>query len=235
MGEEDSGESAGEGDTRRRYARQRLHATGGFGQVWEARDSQLARPVALKELRPEHEGTPAARVRFLEEARITGQLEHPGIVPVYELIEDSDEAPYYTMRMVRGRTLSEAVRAFHAQTRQAGRPDRVALQGLLQAFVSVCNTLAYAHARGVVHRDLKGANVVLGPYGEVVVLDWGIARILGIGDDGMAEQPVAGAGLEPTQAGMVKGTLSHMAPEQAIQPAFYPPAIQPTKSFRFLW
>ena len=74
-----------------RYARQRLHARGGFGQVWEARDSQLARSVALKELRPEHEGAAAARARFLEEARITGQLEHPGIVPVYELIEDSGD------------------------------------------------------------------------------------------------------------------------------------------------
>jgi serine/threonine-protein kinase len=199
-----------------RYERKELRDKGGFGRVWEAHDSQLSRPVALKEMRPDKEWTPSMRARFLVEARITGQLEHPGIVPVYELIEDAREGPYYTMRLVRGRTLSRAIHEFH-ENRQAEQPDSVVLQTLLQAFVSVCNPLAYAHSRGVVHRDLKPANVVLGPFGEVVVLDWGQAKVLGTADEGQdAVLPLAEGELEPTQQGQAGGTPNYMAPEQAL-------------------
>src|SRR5262249_14553993 len=113
---------------------------------------------------------------FVYEAKITAQLEHPGIVPVYEL--GGEEAPYYTMRFVRGKTLSEAIRAYHKK-RSAGEVDSVGLVELLTAFVGVCHAVAYAHSRGVIHRDLKGQNVVLGDYGEVIVLDWGLAKRVG--------------------------------------------------------
>ena len=161
-----------------RYTVTRLHASGGIGRIWVARDSAFSRNVALKELRPERAAFPAHRARFLQEARITGQLEHPGIVPVYELaIRAADQQPFYTMRFVKGRTLSEAARAWHQTRRQAqaGMLDPVPL---LNAFITICNTIAYAHSRGVIHRDLKGENVVLGDFGDVVVLDWGLAKLV---------------------------------------------------------
>ena len=162
-----------------RYSLTRLHASGGIGRVWLARDSAFGRDVALKELRPERTALATHRTRFLQEARITGQLEHPGIVPVYELaLRPDDQQPFYTMRFIRGRTLSEAARGWH-QARVHTQAGMVDLVPLLNAFVTVCNTIAYAHSRGVIHRDLKGENVVLGDFGEVVVLDWGLAKLIG--------------------------------------------------------
>ncbi len=156
-----------------RYTRTRLHAKGGMGQVWVARDGSLGRQIALKELRPESTDNSAICSRFLYEAKITAQLEHPGIVPVYEL--GGGAVPFYTMRFVRGRTLSEATRAYHKE-RKAGTADSIGLVKLLSAFLGVCHAVAYAHSRGVIHRDLKGQNVILGDFGEVIVLDWGIAK-----------------------------------------------------------
>ncbi len=162
---------------RRRYRLTRIHGSGAIGHVWSAHDPDLGREVALKELRPERQDHPAAQARFLEEACITGQLEHPGIVPVHELAHSEDGRPFYTMRMVRGRTLAEAIKDYHrqSQSRQAGPLE---LRALLGAFVAVCNAVAYAHSRGVLHRDLKPQNVVLGDFGEVIVLDWGLAKVL---------------------------------------------------------
>lgn len=166
-----------------RYSLERIHARGGVGQIWLARDRLLGRDVALKELRPEKAGHPQARQRFLEEAKITSQLEHPGVVPIYELcLDNGNTAPYYTMRFIRGRTLRQASQEFHRR-RRAGQAGPLELPQLLWAFVSVCNTVAYAHSRGVLHRDLKGANVVLGDYGEVLVLDWGVAKLFTKGDE----------------------------------------------------
>jgi serine/threonine-protein kinase len=202
-----------------RYTLSRLHATGGIGRVWLARDASLGRDVALKELRPERADQPALWARFLREAQITGQLEHPGIVPVYEVGRRPDEQPFYTMRFVRGRTLAEAARAYH-QRRRRGEAGPLELRELLTAFVGVCQAVAYAHSRGVLHRDLKPQNVVLGDYGEVIVLDWGLAKVTGADDDAPAADwaPVAVAGegaREETVAGQVLGTPAYMAPEQA--------------------
>src|SRR5437899_2127922 len=155
-------------DPRGRYAVTRLHATGGIGYVWLAYDDQLGREVALKELRPERAGDPVYARRFFEEARITGRLDHPGVVPVYELVRPADQPPFYTMRFVRGRTLREAATAYH-QRRRAGTAEPLELRQLLAAVIAVCQAVAYAHTRGVLHRDLKGLNVVLGDYGEVIV------------------------------------------------------------------
>src|SRR5262249_53066045 len=126
--------------SRQRYVLSRLHATGGIGRVWLALDSELGREVALKELRPERAGDSARWARFLREAQITGQLEHPGIVPVYELATWPDtRQPFYAMRFVKGRTLCETARAHH-QKRAAGQADPLDLLALLNAFVTVCNT-----------------------------------------------------------------------------------------------
>jgi eukaryotic-like serine/threonine-protein kinase len=203
-----------------RYSRTRLHATGGIGRVWLARDADLGRNVALKELRPERADDQSLWTRFLNEAKITGQLEHPGIVPVYELAYHSDcQQPFYTMRFVKGRTLTEAARAYHRK-RAADEADSLDFLKLLSAFVVICDTIAYAHSRGVIHRDLKGQNVVLGDFGEVVVLDWGLAKLVDTPDrDGptpplvLASDQTAAPDL--TADGQTVGTPAFMAPEQA--------------------
>jgi serine/threonine-protein kinase len=210
---------------RDRYTVTRLHARGGIGQVWLAHDHALGREVALKELRPERVGEPGLVARFLQEAKVTGQLAHPGVVPIYDLDRTAgDRPPFYTMRFINGRTLREAGRAYH-QRRQAGQATALELRQLLGAFVVVCNAVAYAHARGVLHRDLKGSNVVLGDFGEVMLLDWGMAKVVGDGA-GPAGGAAAGSGPapvnvaddetpDPTVAGQVLGTPACMAPEQA--------------------
>jgi serine/threonine-protein kinase len=203
-------------EARDRYTLSRLHATGGIGRVWLARDASLGRDVALKELRPERAGNPAVWARFLKEAQVTGQLEHPGIVPIYEVgRRPEDQQPFYTMRFVRGRTLAEAVAAYHRR-RANGEAGPLELRELLTAFVGVCNAVAYAHSRGVLHRDLKPQNVVLGDFGEVVVLDWGPARLTGQPDGAAAplELPAEGQA-DGTVQGQVLGTPAYMAPEQA--------------------
>jgi tetratricopeptide (TPR) repeat protein len=207
-------------DTRSRYTLTRLHAQGGVGQIWLARDASLGRDVALKELRPERAANPEAWARFLKEAQITGQLEHPGIVPIYELGRMSgNDQPFYTMRFVRGRTLTEAIRYYH-ERRQRGEAGALELRDLLRAFVGVCNAVAYAHSRRVIHRDLKPSNVVLGDFGEVMVLDWGLAKVMGGVEPGqqsvhppqIVELPTE---MGETVAGQLLGTPAYMAPEQA--------------------
>jgi eukaryotic-like serine/threonine-protein kinase len=199
-----------------RYTLSHIHATGGIGRVWLAHDSSLRREVALKELRPDRLASAFIKSRFLREAQVTGQLEHPGIVPIYEVgRRPEDDAPYYTMRFVRGRTLAEAIDLYHRR-RKTGEESPLELRKLLTAFVGVCNAIAYAHSRGVLHRDLKPQNIVLGDFGEVMVLDWGLARV--VDEPELGPQPVD---LEPTaeadatRAGQVLGTPGYMSPEQA--------------------
>src|SRR5262249_9402057 len=181
-----------------------------------AHDRQLDRDVALKELRPEVTDDAALWARFQREARITGQLEHPGIVPVYEYVRRAEHQPFYTMRFVKGRTLAEAAREYHLE-RAAGRVDPIRFVSLLNAFTTVCNTIAYAHSRGVIHRDLKGQNIVLGDFGEVVVLDWGLAKLLNEPDldDHSPASRLYAAHLNLTIQGQAIGTPGYMAPEQA--------------------
>jgi serine/threonine-protein kinase len=215
----------------------RPHAKGGIGQVWVARDRELQREVALKEIQPRFAERNDQRARFLLEAEITGNLEHPGIVPVYSLGSNADGRPYYAMRFIRGDSLSVAIKQFH-KTRQEqqtskrgkriGSPWGVEFQQLLRRFLDVCDAMEYAHSRGVIHRDLKPGNIMLGPYGETLVVDWGLAKVIGKSDivpvhvesgaGGDFDQGTAGAtanGAGETQPGTTIGTPSYMSPEQA--------------------
>ncbi|MGZ0171716.1 MAG: serine/threonine-protein kinase, partial [Planctomycetales bacterium] len=185
---------------------------GGLGKVWLARDNKLSREVALKEIKPGSASSEAVR-RLIKEAQITGQLQHPGIVPIYEV--NHEGLPFYTMKLVRGETLSQTISEYH-DAKQAGHDDPLTKQRLLSIFLSVCEAIAYAHSRGVIHRDLKPDNVVLGEYGEAIVLDWGLARQVGSNDEDTAPIVVTEDGrTDATQAGQKLGTPAYMAPEQA--------------------
>jgi tetratricopeptide (TPR) repeat protein/tRNA A-37 threonylcarbamoyl transferase component Bud32 len=195
------------------------HHQGGLGVVFTAYQEELDRTVALKRIRPDklHE---AARRRFLREAALTARLQHPGIVPIYGLGE-YEGGPFYTMPFIQGQTLQEAIDAFHGAESLGGDPGRRKLRfrGLLQQFVTACNTVAYAHDQGVVHRDLKPSNLMLGPYGEILVLDWGLAKRFGrdeTASDGAEDTPSPGPSSEDvTATGEVLGTPQYMSPEQA--------------------
>ena len=151
----------------------RKHAEGGLGIVYVANDRQLRREVALKQIRPDRADEGIYRLKFSQEAEITGQLEHPGIVPIYALGTDEDGRPYYAMRFIKGESLRGEVRKFHESLRDGSlRYDGPQLRQLLRRFIDVCDAIDYAHDRGVLHRDLKPGNIMLGKYGETLVVDW---------------------------------------------------------------
>ncbi len=196
-------------------------ARGGMGAVLKGRDPDLGRDVAVKVLREDLRDRPELVKRFVEEAQIGGQLQHPGIVPVYELGTFADRRPFFSMKLVKGRTLAELL---------AERPAGGDLPRFLSIFEAIAQTVAYAHARGVIHRDLKPSNVMVGSFGEVQVMDWGLAKVLprgGVADDDRAgrvsEQETliatarsgGGPDAELSRAGSAMGTPSYMAPEQA--------------------
>ncbi len=225
----------------KRYSIKSEFARGGMGRILLARDNVVGREVAIKELLPEFRptgatrpapeeagsasSTTAARERFLREAKITGQLEHPNIVPVYEIGHYADGTSYYTMKFVRGETMYARLKRIQtdlALTREQKFAQRLKL---LDAFVDVCHAVAYAHSKGVIHRDLKPHNIMLGDFGDTVLLDWGIARVHGVDDtagkrlarnaasisDSLRETDSA----QLTQDGSVFGTPHYMPPEQA--------------------
>ncbi len=213
-----------------RYVVVQLLARGGLGSVSIAKDLELNRHVAFKQILPEIADNLDARVRFQREAEITGGLEHPGIVPIYGLGTDSRGRPFYAMKLIRGDTLKDAVARFHAD-REAGKAgfDALAFRELLRAMIDVSHAVQYAHDRGVLHRDLKPGNIMLGKYGETLVVDWGLAKPLSeqVPDDTTtlrsetADRPVvprtslSESGSTETQTGEAKGTPAYMSPEQA--------------------
>ena len=188
---------------------------GGLGSVWLARDEQLNRKVAIKELRPEAMESPKAWKRFEREAEITGLLEHPNIVPIYQYGNDRTSAePFYAMRFVGKRTLADAILEYHDRL-DVGEADPLELHRLLAVFLDICGAIAYAHSRGVVHRDLKPENVALDNFGQVIVLDWGVAKILEDGELTDKVLPLSDTMMSQTMQGEIVGTPLYMAPEQA--------------------
>ncbi|MCC6486282.1 MAG: protein kinase [Candidatus Hydrogenedentes bacterium] len=219
------GDMPGVPETPGRYSHISEFARGGMGRVFLVHDLHMDREIALKELLPPKRKpaiptpTPIHQAlqitaRFLQEARITGRLEHPSIVPVYELGHRADGSVYYTMKLVRGKTLNKA---FDDAGSLGGRLE------LLQHFINLCQAVAYAHSRGVLHRDLKPSNVMIGEFGETVVIDWGLAKSKNQPD--IHAEPLASvlaqgrseplSELEETQYGQVVGTPHYMPPEQA--------------------
>jgi len=207
-------------------------ARGGIGVVQRCRDADLGRDVAMKVLREDRLGDPDVLHRFIEEAQIGGQLEHPGIVPIYDLGLENERRPWFTMKLIQGRTLA----ALLAERADPGA-DR---QRFLTIFLQVCQTVAYSHSRGVIHRDLKPSNVMVGAFGEVQVVDWGLAKLLSGGIDSMSRAAVGAesdaadsarsgsntrAAIETlrkrpgattdSETGTVMGTPAYMPPEQA--------------------
>jgi len=202
----------------------RPHARGGLGEVFVALDEELHREVALKEIQGRYADQEGSRARFVFEAEVTGGLEHPGIVPVYGLGSYADGRPFYAMRFIRGDNLKEAIDHFHK--RVAGASDFTSLEfrQLLRRFIDVCNAVAYAHSRGVLHRDLKPGNIMLGKYGETLVVDWGLAKVVGHTSQAMdgrgrkgeeTLRPSSASGTPETLAGSAVGTPAYMSPEQA--------------------
>jgi eukaryotic-like serine/threonine-protein kinase len=238
-----------------RFALKGLHAKGGLGEVFTARDTELNRDVAVKRIQSRYADDPSSRRRFLSEAEITARLDHPGVVPVFGLVTDGLGRPCYAMRFIRGETLKDEIDRYHQGSgvgsqgsekteksgsasndpgtaaarigEGAGQPRTVMFRQLLQRFIAVCQAIGYAHTRKVIHRDIKPANVMVGAFGETLVVDWGLAKAL---DDGPDTEQVMKAIAEGgyrhdpdatempshmTLAGTAVGTPAYMAPEQA--------------------
>jgi len=190
-----------------RYRIARRIGKGGMGEVLAARDEQVGRDVAIKRMRS---AAPHARAiqRFLREASIQGRLEHPAIVPVHEIGRDSDGLPFFVMKKLTGTTLGKIVS-------ETEHRDDFPRQRILRAFAEVCLAIELAHVRGIVHRDLKPDNILLGDFGEVYILDWGVAKIVGEHDDSEFADVGSGSGEHATAVGTTIGTPGYMAPEQA--------------------
>lgn len=195
---------------------EKLHASGGLGSVYLAHDPILNRRVALKFPRQIHQSS-AARARFEREAHITSQLDHPGIVPVHAISTTEGGPSCYATRFVEGQTLRDAIREFHES---AALPTSVEFRQLLQRFVTVCNIVAYAHDRRIIHRDIKPGNILLGAFGETLLIDWGLAKVLGATPEGTPPEPVLvdrrsrGSQDDITVSGQLMGTPAYASPEQ---------------------
>ena len=210
-----------------RYRTEGFHKRGGIGQVWRVFDAHLLRTVALKELRDDRVENRRLVHRFLREAQVTSQLQHPNIVPVHDLARGPDGRVFYTMKFVEGRTLRDAIADYHA-ARVLGKADPLEFRELIAAVIAIARALGYAHSRGVIHRDLKPQNVVLGDFGEIFLLDWGLAGLRFDKDAASADpEELGSAATKPpvqpgddspesrTSADDVLGTLPYMPPEQA--------------------
>lgn len=197
-----------------RHALLMVAGQGSMGEVWLGKDHDLRRVVAFKTLTARYRDDPGVVRRFVQEAQLTAQLEHPNIVPIYGLEVARDGALGYAMKRVEGRTLADVMAEAADAWRTRGREDRSHdLRTRLELWLRVCDALAYAHSRGVIHRDLKPENVMVGPFGEVYVMDWGVARL--VGGHAAEEGATRANDAARTQLGDAVGTPTYMSPEQA--------------------
>ncbi|HTR55151.1 MAG TPA: serine/threonine-protein kinase [Kofleriaceae bacterium] len=199
------------GDVLERYQIVDVLGRGGMGEVLSARDDQIGRAVAIKRLRVA-DPTPDVLARFLREARIQGGLEHPAVVPVHELSNDATGQPFFVMKQLAGTTLADVIPRLAAN--EPAAVEQFTLQRLLRAFAEVCLAIEFAHTRGVVHRDLKPANIMLGDFGEVYVLDWGVARVSGERTERASFATIDSVEGMQTLAGAILGTPGYISPEQ---------------------
>ncbi len=207
------------------YRVRELVGRGGMGNVLKVDDPKLARTVALKTMRLGPDATEEERGRFVREATVLAKLAHPNIVPIYDLGADDTGSPYYTMKLVKGRTLHAILKDIRDGAPEAAR--EYALGRLLGVFRKVCDAMAFAHSKGVIHRDLKPENIMVGEFGEVLVMDWGLAKFLrgeeaawsgGSQEQMFAAQSRAAIGpstLGATLDGSLMGTPQFMSPEQS--------------------
>ena len=188
-----------------RYRIRRRIGKGGMGEVMAAHDEQIGRDVAIKRMRA---AKPSERAiaRFLREASVQGRLEHPSIVPVHEIGRDGDGLPFFVMKKLTATSLATLL----------DTPSTFPLQRVLRAFSDVCLAVELAHTRGIVHRDLKPDNIMLGDFGEVYILDWGVAKVIGEAEEGEFADVGSGSGEHATGAGIAIGTPGYMSPEQVL-------------------
>ncbi|HZF55668.1 MAG TPA: serine/threonine-protein kinase [Polyangiaceae bacterium] len=206
-------------ESKLRYEPLKLLGAGGMGEVMLVHDQDIARKVAVKRLLPDL-GDPAVLARFVDEIRTVGRLEHPNIVPIHDVGVDEQGRYFFVMKYVEGETLAEIIDKLAAGDRDYH--ERYTFELRVEIFLDVLQALAYAHANGVVHRDIKPANVMVGRYGEVVLMDWGVARPIDAERDlaaRAADATLASAPSESrmfaTRVGALVGTPAYMAPEQA--------------------
>jgi serine/threonine protein kinase/tetratricopeptide (TPR) repeat protein len=213
-----------------RYRLRQFLARGGMGEVWLAEDAHVGRLIAVKRIREPRSTDSMMEERFLSESQITGQLEHPSIVPLHDLGRNETGELYSVMKFVQGCSLKQRLESFHATQTREDWPHQVEFLRLLEAFVSICRAVDYAHSRGVLHRDIKPDNIMLGSYGEALLLDWGLAKALNQPADAVEEnhalhRPSRPPGLAPvhlltgssaaTQVGAIIGSPAYMPPEIA--------------------
>jgi len=206
-----------------RYRAIQPHAQGGLGVVYLAQDTELDRQVALKEIQVRHADNPRSQAAFVREAFITGGLEHPGVVSVHGFGRYPDGRPYYAMRFIHGDSLQDAIDAYHAGKAKRSEPSEqsMGLRRLISQLIHACNAIAYAHDRGVLHRDIKPSNIMVGKYGETLVVDWGLAKVIGAqdrfeshGGEPLLRDPPGDSANHQTRLGDVLGTPHYMSPEQ---------------------
>ncbi len=198
------------------------HARGGLGIVYLAHDETLRRDIAVKEIQPEHVYHTESRQRFMREAEITGNLEHPSIVPIYGTGLNAEGHPFYAMRFIKGNSLTEAIQEYHAggSLPRNSAERGLAFRELLGRFLNICHAVSYAHSRGVLHRDIKPGNILLGEYGETILVDWGLAKHFVQEDSSgghgrsSSDTPAVQCGIETVEGSRV-GTPAFMSPEQA--------------------
>lgn len=190
---------------------------GGMGEVFLVHDPVCERNIALKRIRPDLLEHPQIRHRFLKEARLTCQLTHPAIIPIYT-IHSTPDSVFYTMPFVEGETLKQILRNNRHLEKKGERLDPLggSIPALMHIFITICQAIAYAHSKRILHRDIKPENIIVGKYGEVLILDWGLAKTIdNVAEDEIVELKQAAAPFA-TRIGKVVGTIAYMAPERAL-------------------